>query len=196
MFLFGVDRSIFKFDKTENYSQNLNIYIHLTSKKVRCLFCLKRDMMYFADFFYFLFWCILVRFVVPGFISWLWNRDGGLAVMSLQLHLHCDGLLILLTQTQLLLSPENKYNTCEKKDPSVTGQHRIISVKRNIGLLIKSPFPSKKLPTNIQNTTGKPLKTAQSIQQKKIQEAKVAFMNSPPVMAEGLGVPPGDRTWC
>lgn len=50
---------------------------------------------------------------VPGFRWWLWSRDGGLTVMSLQLHFHCDSLLILLTHTQLLLSPENKRNTHE-----------------------------------------------------------------------------------
>lgn len=35
----------------------------------------------------------------------MWDGDGGLAVVSLQLHLHCDGLLILLTHT-LLQGPE------------------------------------------------------------------------------------------
>lgn len=73
-----------------------------------------RDMMYFAEFqtgqraSFLSFYAFLCRFFVPGLISWLWNRDGGLAVVSLQLHLHCDGLLILLTHTQLLLSPEKK----------------------------------------------------------------------------------------
>lgn len=55
--------------------------------------------------FFLLIRCFIVPFVVPGFIRRLWDRDGGLAVVSLQLHLHRDGLLVLLAHTQLLLSP-------------------------------------------------------------------------------------------
>lgn len=86
----------------------------------------------FCVILWFIGWCI-VLFVLLGFLSWWRNRDIGLAVVSFQLHLHCDGLLILLTHTQLLLGPENKYNS-----PSVTGKHRDISVKGKMGLHVNT----------------------------------------------------------
>lgn len=96
------------------------------------LFCLERYLMDFVLIFWFIGWCI-VLFVLLGFLSWWRNRDIGLAVVSFQLHLHCDGLLILLTHMQLLLGPENKYNS-----PSVTGKHRDISVKGKMGLHVNT----------------------------------------------------------
>lgn len=128
---------------------------------------------------------MLVWFVGPGFISRLGNRDGGFAVVSLQLHLHCDGLLVLLTQTQLLLSPENKNNTSQQKTPLFQA-NRIVPVEGKI-LLLQSHFPSKQRKTP---------QISSVIWAEKDPEARAAFMNSPPVMAERLGVPPGDRTRC
>lgn len=45
---------------------------------------------------------------VPGFGWRLRNGEGGLAVVSLQLHLDPDGLLVLLADAQLLLGPDHR----------------------------------------------------------------------------------------
>lgn len=83
---------------------------------------------------------------VPAFRCRLWNRDGGLAVVSLQLHLHCDGLLILLTQA-FLLGPKDKHTN---KQTHIKHMHRgnetcvrftcghILATVR-MGLLIHTP---------------------------------------------------------
>lgn len=53
-------------------------------------------------------------FSIPGL--GLRGRDAGLAVGPLQLHLHCDGLLVL--HTHLLLGPGGKTNTAEEQASS------------------------------------------------------------------------------